>query len=695
MKMKRSAHLRLFALFLVILSFLCFPLSSRASNTLFVDDFLNIDDVHWIIENNGGSTSVDGGQLSLSSPLIRSYPYVVLRNVIFPEKYEVKIKFRISGNVNYGSGIIFSDRLIPNQTHSDLLDSEFIFQIWPIGRDLSFIRTRLCPDDSSICSETSTPTIITTFNSSNWNEVSIVFDGSKYSLAFNDTVLFQSRSSSLLISKVWFGNPQLTESNNTWMNIDIDYFYIFNSSVKTSTIVIPGFGGSWDIGAILSGSEGTNWQVPSFVINYDGILKSLRNAGYEDGKNLFVFPYDWRKPLDQLANDLDSFISSHDLSKVNLIGHSMGGLVSRAYAQKYGIAKIENILSVGSPHQGVVDAYGLWEGAKIWNGVWWENVLLEIASEINRAKDELKVNAVRRVSPSIIDLFPTYPFLESNNVLIGIDGMYEKNTYLKNLNSDISVLSNKLTAFWSDQISETKNTINVGARSKEDRKNNMWVDGKPVGDYPFENAVGDGTVTKQSAIGPFGDNVELSGWHGDLLSSQSNNQKIFEKLGLDTSLALSSASDNRKNSFVAILRSPGELQVCDVLLLHCNDELGLYFQEFKLFILPGYDGEELIIKVKELGSGGYKLHLGNIDESPDWLVFSGLLKYPGQEDAYRIKYDGNSISATFLPTNKEVCKKNGWSAFRLLGFRNQGDCVSFVERHRQGAILWSRLDSNQ
>lgn len=34
------------------------------------------------------------------------------------------------------------------------------------------------------------------------------------------------------------------------------------------------------------------------------------------------------------------------------------------------------------------------------------------------------------------------------------------------------------------------------------------------------------------------------------------------------------------------------------------------------------------------------------------------------------------------PTNKEQCKNNGWKTFNNPTFKNQGDCVSFVEKHK-------------
>ncbi len=36
------------------------------------------------------------------------------------------------------------------------------------------------------------------------------------------------------------------------------------------------------------------------------------------------------------------------------------------------------------------------------------------------------------------------------------------------------------------------------------------------------------------------------------------------------------------------------------------------------------------------------------------------------------------------PTNKNQCKDNGWRIFNNPSFKNQGDCVSYVERHQKG-----------
>ncbi len=40
--------------------------------------------------------------------------------------------------------------------------------------------------------------------------------------------------------------------------------------------------------------------------------------------------------------------------------------------------------------------------------------------------------------------------------------------------------------------------------------------------------------------------------------------------------------------------------------------------------------------------------------------------------------DGDGVSDTAAPTNKDQCKKDGYKAFNNPTFKNQGECVSYV-----------------
>jgi pimeloyl-ACP methyl ester carboxylesterase len=91
---------------------------------------------------------------------------------------------------------------------------------------------------------------------------------------------------------------------------------------------------------------------------------SLRN----DGANLYIFPYDWRSGNEQSAKDLRDYIIcigqrhggiNNPNFKVNIIAHSMGGLVARRYileglyrsSQNYD-PKVGKMVTLGTPWLG-------------------------------------------------------------------------------------------------------------------------------------------------------------------------------------------------------------------------------------------------------------------------------------------------------------------------------------------------------
>jgi hypothetical protein len=64
---------------------------------------------------------------------------------------------------------------------------------------------------------------------------------------------------------------------------------------------------------------------PWKVHQYDGLLKALSEIGYVEGKDLFVFAYDWRRSNFDTARDLESFIKhtkNLDGKEFDLLCHS-------------------------------------------------------------------------------------------------------------------------------------------------------------------------------------------------------------------------------------------------------------------------------------------------------------------------------------------------------------------------------------
>lgn len=103
---------------------------------------------------------------------------------------------------------------------------------------------------------------------------------------------------------------------------------------------------------------------------YGDIDPFFTGMGYVKGTNFFVFPYDWRKDVRGSKDALDSLIetakTSSGQSKVNLVVHSMGGLIARYYISDSAKAgKVNKLIELGVPHLGTPFSlktlmYGIW-----------------------------------------------------------------------------------------------------------------------------------------------------------------------------------------------------------------------------------------------------------------------------------------------------------------------------------------------
>ena len=112
-----------------------------------------------------------------------------------------------------------------------------------------------------------------------------------------------------------------------------------------------------------------------YEIAYKELIEELRyNLSESEEKPVPVFPfgYDWRHPLNIVEDRLDEFIDEvidrtkllrhyhkdgyGDAPKVNLVGHSMGGLVIAGYIERFGASKINKIATLATPYKGSFEA---------------------------------------------------------------------------------------------------------------------------------------------------------------------------------------------------------------------------------------------------------------------------------------------------------------------------------------------------
>jgi pimeloyl-ACP methyl ester carboxylesterase len=94
---------------------------------------------------------------------------------------------------------------------------------------------------------------------------------------------------------------------------------------------------------------------------YAPIIDHLKKTGYREGKDLFIFDYDWRRSVFDNARALEKFVNEKipdPAQRVDILAHSMGGLVARAYVMRQGgAARVARLFSAGSPFHGSVKVY--------------------------------------------------------------------------------------------------------------------------------------------------------------------------------------------------------------------------------------------------------------------------------------------------------------------------------------------------
>jgi len=95
---------------------------------------------------------------------------------------------------------------------------------------------------------------------------------------------------------------------------------------------------------------------------FDELITNLENyGGYIKNENLFVFPYDWRMSTTEnsllLKEKIDEIILSTESEKVDIIAHSMGGLIAKKYVAEFLQDKVDHLIFLGTPQLGAPQAF--------------------------------------------------------------------------------------------------------------------------------------------------------------------------------------------------------------------------------------------------------------------------------------------------------------------------------------------------
>lgn len=115
--------------------------------------------------------------------------------------------------------------------------------------------------------------------------------------------------------------------------------------------------------------------------------------------DLFVYPYDWRKPNANHTATLHAYLQNisnlHDGAKVNLVVHSMGGLVMRRYLLDYGSGLVGRVVTVGSPIWGAPES-----AYRMFTGIFFDRGSVDLINSSTMKTSVLSMPAVHELNPS-------------------------------------------------------------------------------------------------------------------------------------------------------------------------------------------------------------------------------------------------------------------------------------------------------
>jgi pimeloyl-ACP methyl ester carboxylesterase len=307
---------------------------------------------------------------------------------------------------------------------------------------------------------------------------------------------------------------------------------------KHPVIIVPGILGSWKVSG--------KWVLDPILNIYDGLYVTLNKNGFEKGKMLFAFPYNWRKDNTETARLLKQKIDEVKLisgsNKVDIVAHSMGGLVARSYAQSdYYENDIDQIIFLGTPHLGAPKTYPIWETGDVSfdggiSGIILESVLQEEAglNGYNIYSNKGLFEYIQEKVPALRQLLPIYNYLKN---YVGGEYRYyplgyPKNDFLYNLNDNISRLAQR--KIWVKNIigNMGENTVS-GFTVESVGGDKYWSDGKPVGYNNIFNkngisySDGDGTVPLESDNKIFSNNVILKNVSHSELPNMSSREVLY------------------------------------------------------------------------------------------------------------------------------------------------------------------------
>ena len=206
---------------------------------------------------------------------------------------------------------------------------------------------------------------------------------------------------------------------------------------------------------------------------FNGLFNQLTINNLLEDQDIFEHPYDWRLDVEssalELKEKIDEIKTQRGVEKVNLVAHSMGGLVTKKYIKDFGGDSIDRFVDIGTPHTGAPKAFNI---LNYGDNLGFEKFGLNILNPI-RTKD------ISQNMPSVYQLLPSQNYFDDTEYYV----------------ADMTAGTSRL------DFSSTKNYLKAQGRNSAlvDRADafHQEIDNLNPADYGVEtyNIVGCGTPT--------------------------------------------------------------------------------------------------------------------------------------------------------------------------------------------------------
>jgi pimeloyl-ACP methyl ester carboxylesterase len=478
--------------------------------------------------------------------------------------------------------------------------------------------------------------------------------------------------------------------------------------------------------------------VEVIIYNYtEKLIEEFVGQGYVERETLFTFPYDWRygvsgvnldgkTNVDLLQEKIQNILQQTGADKVDVVAHSLGGLIFKKYVMDtQGENHIGKAVFVGVPNTGSPKSMKvLLQGDNL--NVWGLN--------------DAEIKKISQNMPAVYDLLPSQKYYDVKGSFIetikGDDfndlNYNETKSFLTDTHGLNSLaLNNAVNLHTQNFDNFDLRTAGVDVYAIDGCR--AATLGKVVekdGEYLRPTmAPGDNTVPLESAtnlpINQENKFYALVSDHGKMPSQQGIRQQIVNiisgsslDLGKDFlhgdritgDIITQDISKCNLNGKAISVFSPVDIFVTD----QNGNNLGLsedksvmneipnadfeIWGDHKFVYLPTDNGQTYTINLQGTGAGTFTLLSDDIinNQTTKSQVFYNLpvtTSLTGQvnlsDNGTTLSLGGKTISPNIiltgqqagdvllLPSSKDECKKNGWKVFEK--FKNQGQCVSFVE----------------